>query len=105
MGNGNSNPNFLVMQAIAKQTNEIHLMVNKIGKMSAEQAKAMEAIINITNNLTGLSMLLHCMQTAQLEVMEASERYEVMEVYYEFCKKYDVKPLTGVVDPEEGEGE
>jgi len=47
-------------------------------------------------------MLLHCMQIAQLELMDTSERYEVMEVYYEYCKKYNVKPLTGIITDEEG---
>ena len=104
MGNGN-NTELFVLQSIAKEVHQVHQMTNKLGEMSAQQAQMLEGMNNIMGNLTGLSMLLNCMQVAQLETMEYSDKQNVMNEYQDLCKKFGVKPLTGEIIPEDKEGE
>ena len=103
MGNGNSDMTMKVMQQITLQTNQTNQMVNDLGKMANQQAKMLEGMNNIMGNLTGLSMLLNCMQVAQLEAMDYSDKHNVMDEYQELCKKFGVKPLTGEIVPDSDE--
>lgn len=106
MANGNNDPGFLLVQTVSKEIHEVHKMVNKLGQMSAQQAQLLSGMNNIMNNLTGLSMLLNCMQVAMLENMDEYAKGEVMETYQELCKENGVKPLTGEIASEDGvEGE
>ena len=67
MGNGNSNPNIIVLQEIATQCHQTSLMVNQIGKMAGEQK-------NILNKLIGASTHLNCLLVAQLASMDEYAR-------------------------------
>ena len=113
MSNGNSDMTMKVLQGIALETHQIHQMVNKMGQISAQQAQMLNGMNNIMNNLTGLSMLSHCMQTALLDNMDEFSKADVMEIYERLCKENGVKPLTGEIsgsdetrdEPEEERGE
>ena len=52
MGNGNSNPNIMVLQEIATQCHQTSLMVNQIGKMANEQKGILNKLIDVCGNFT-----------------------------------------------------
>ncbi len=96
MGKGNSDPTIIVMQQIAQESHKTMTMVDQIGNMVSTQG-------NMMTNLIGLCMLLNCMQVALLENMDEYTKSDVIKEYKDLCKKYGVKPLTGVSIFPEGE--
>jgi hypothetical protein len=81
----------ILMQNILTQQRGNPDMIKNIGKMMLQLNHQME-------NLIGLGMVQHCMQTAFIEVSEDKE--EIQDKYEEICKKYKLNPYPTTKEEE-----
>ena len=90
----------MLMQQIAQQQQSHTQMINEVGKINADMA-------NQVNNLIGLTMLHHCMQTALLDSIDLYDpaiRESIEERYVSLCKDYKLNPYPQVQDNESDNG-